>query len=71
MKCNMNLAEVSAFIHMQEQIVGLGSWKCSRGLLVDTDIFRLCGEVPEGVMHITSGCKMLASREYMQRHNNL
>ena len=41
------------------------------GLVVDTDLGRLCGELPEGVMHITSGCKMLATREYMARHNNL
>ena len=37
----------------------------------DTELCRLCGEVPEGVMHITSGCKMLASSEYITRHNNL
>ena len=39
--------------------------------LVLGTLCRLCGEVPEGRMHITSGCKMLASREYMTRHNNL
>ena len=47
------------------------TWKRKRGLVADTDLSRLCGEVPEGVMHITSWCKMLASKEYMTRHNNL
>ena len=45
--------------------------EANRGLVVDTDLCRLCGEVSEGVMHITSGCKMLASREFKTRHNNL
>ena len=39
--------------------------------LVLGTLCRLCGKVPEGRMHITSRCKMLASREYMTRHNNL
>ena len=64
MKCDTNPAKISKIIHMQEQI------KHNRGL-VDTDLSRLCGEVPDGVMHITSGCRMLASREYMTRDNNL
>ena len=42
---------------------------------MNADLCRLCGEVPGGkgggVMHITSGCKMLAAREYMTQHNNL
>ena len=54
MKCDTNPAKISKIIHMQEQR------KRNRGL-VDTDLSRLCGEVPDGVMHITSGCRMLAS----------
>ena len=45
-------------------------WKRNRGLVVNTDLCRLRGEVPEGIMHITSGYKMLASRKYMTWHNN-
>ena len=71
MKCNINPAKVSAIINMQEQMIETRPWKRNRGLVVDTDLCRLCGKVPEGVMHTTSGCKMLASREYMARHNNL
>ena len=70
-KCNINPAKVSAIINMQEQMIETRAWKCNKGLVVDTDLCKLWGEVPEGVMHITSGCKMLASRKYMTRHNNL
>ena len=38
---------------------------------MDTDLCKLCGKVPGGVMHITSGCKMLASKKYMTWYNNL
>ena len=64
MKCNINPAKV-IIINMQEQMIETIAWKRNRGLVVDTDLCRLCGEVPERVMHITSGCKMLASREYI------
>ena len=71
MKCNINPAKVNAIINMQEQMIETRAWKRNRVLVVDTELCRLCGEVPEGVMHITSRCKMLASREYMTRLNNL
>ncbi|XP_055368940.1 uncharacterized protein LOC129604854 [Betta splendens] len=32
---------------------------------------RLCKEAPETVQHITAGCKMLAGKAYMERHNQL
>ena len=70
-KCSINPAKVSAIINMREQITETRAWKRNRGLVVDTDLCKLSGKVPGGVMHITSGCKMLASREYMTRHNNL
>ncbi|TWW62748.1 hypothetical protein D4764_04G0013950 [Takifugu flavidus] len=31
---------------------------------------RLCGDVPD-VQHITAGCKMLAGKAYMERHNQV
>ena len=31
---------------------------------------NLCGSYQETVHQIVAGCKMLASREYLQRHNN-
>ena len=46
MKCNINPAKVSAIINMQEQIIEARAWKRNSGLVVDTDLCRLCGEVP-------------------------
>ena len=71
MKCTLNPVKVSFIITMQEQVIETRSWKRKKGILVDSDLCRLCGEVSAGFMHIPSGCKMLASREYMTRHNNL
>ena len=71
MKCNINPAKVSTIINMQEQMIETRAWKHSRGLVVYTGLCRLCGKVPEGVMRITSVCKMLVSREYMTRHSIL
>ena len=71
MKCNINPAKVSTIIKMQEQIIETRAWKHNRRLVVDTDLCRLCSEVPDRVMHITSGCKILVSREYMTQHSNL
>ena len=68
---NINPVKVSAIINLQEQIIKTRAWKSNKGLVVDTEFCRLCSEVPERVMHIISGCKMLASREYLTRHNNL
>ena len=31
---------------------------------------RLCGSYQDTVHHMVAGCKMLAGREYLQRHNN-
>ncbi|TWW53461.1 uncharacterized protein LOC130519722 [Takifugu flavidus] len=30
-----------------------------------------CGDAPETVQHITAGCKMLAGKAYMERHNQV
>ncbi|TWW71259.1 hypothetical protein D4764_17G0007420 [Takifugu flavidus] len=32
---------------------------------------RLGGDAPETVQHITAGCKMLAGKAYMERHNQV
>ncbi|XP_055368950.1 uncharacterized protein LOC129604859 [Betta splendens] len=32
---------------------------------------RLCKEAPESIQHITAGCKMLAGKAYMKRHNQV
>ena len=46
-KCSINPAKVSAIINMREQITETRAWKRNRGLVVDTDLCRLCGEVTE------------------------
>ena len=71
MKCNIDPKKVSAIINMQEQMVETRAWKRNRGLAVETDKCRLCGDAVEGVMHLVAGCKMLAAREYLTRHNNV
>jgi len=71
MKCNIDPRKVSAIINMQEQMVETRAWKRNRGIAVVTDKCRLCGEFVEGVLHLVSGCKVLAAREYLNRHNNV
>ena len=71
MKCNMDPKKVSAIINMQEQMVETRAWKRNRGIAVVSDKCRLCGQFVEGVMHLVSGCKCLAAREYLTRHNNV
>ena len=68
MECNINPAKVSMIINMQEQLIEAKAWKCDIDIVMIIDLCRLCCEVP---YHITSGCKMLDSMEYMTRHNNL
>ncbi|TWW62315.1 hypothetical protein D4764_04G0009620 [Takifugu flavidus] len=32
---------------------------------------RLCGDAPETAQHITTGCKMVAGKAYIERHNKV
>ena len=45
--------------------------KKNRGIPVENDMCRLCGQNAESVMHLMSGCKCLAAREYLNRHDNV
>ena len=67
----MDARKVSAIIAMQEQMVETRSWKRNRGMPAENDMCRLCGQNAEGVMHLVSGCKCLAAREYLNRHDNV
>ena len=62
MKCNIYPVKVSAIINMQELMIETRAWKRFRGGYrhVDYVVMFLRGH------HITSGCKMLASKEYIQ-----
>ena len=70
LKCNIDARKVSAIINMQEQMIETRGWKASRGLNVTTENCRLCDAHKETVMHILSGCKVLAGSDYLKRHNN-
>ena len=37
---------------------------------INSDMCRLCGKSVEGVIHLVSGCQVLAGNEYLDRHNN-
>ena len=53
---------------MIEQMVETRAWKKVRGL-TENSLCRLCKEQPETMQHLLAGCKMLASSEYVARHN--
>ena len=69
MKCNLSPSKVSAILTMQEQMVETKAWKKNRQLEQD-DMCRLCGKSKEGVIHLLSGCTVLAGTEYVSRHND-
>ena len=73
-KCNiwleqhLTLRKTSAIMSMLEQMVEVRAWKEVRGLTENSQC-RLCKEQRETVQHLLAGCKMLASSEYLARHN--
>ena len=75
-KCNIwleqNLAprKTSVIIPIIEQMVETRVGKDVRGLTENSQC-RLCKEQRETVQHLLAGCKMLASSEYMARHNRV
>ena len=63
LECNIDARDarkVIVIINMQEQMIETRGWKASRGLNVTTENCRLCDAYKETVMHILSGCKVLA-----------
>ena len=60
-------ARKTAIMSMIEQMVETRAWKEVRGLTENSNC-RLCKE-RETVQHLLAGCKMLASSEYLARHN--
>ena len=51
-----------------EEMVETRAWKEFKGLTENSQC-RLCKEQRETVQHLLAGCKMLASSEYLARHN--
>lgn len=63
--------ETEGFIHaIQDQVVPTRSYlKHIQGADVETEMCRLCGRASESIQHISSGCSVLAARDYVTRHN--
>ena len=55
---------------MLEQMVWTRVWTALRGVEVESEICRLCVDKREIVHHLLASCKVLASNEYVRRHNN-
>ena len=70
LECNIDARKVSAIINMQEQMIETRGWKANRGLNVTKENCRLCDGHKETVIHILSGCKVLAGSDYLKRRNN-
>ena len=64
---NSTPGKSSAIMLMIDQIVETRAWKKIGGLTQNSQ-FRLCKK-QETVKHVLAGCKMLASNEYLGRHN--
>ena len=73
-KCNIWLEQnltprkASVIMSVIEQMVEARAWKEVRGVTENRQC-RLYQEQRETVQHLLAGCKMLASSEYLARHN--
>ncbi|XP_044760844.1 uncharacterized protein LOC123318291 [Coccinella septempunctata] len=57
---------------IQDQVVPTRSYlKNIAGQHLTTDLCRKCGQGREHIQHVTSGCSILAPREYTDRHNQM
>ncbi|MXP61693.1 hypothetical protein [Pantoea sp. Taur] len=64
--------ETEGFIlAIQDQVVATNAYRkyiCKEEIC---DRCRLCKNAAESIQHVTSGCQMLAGKEYLLRHNNV
>ena len=73
-KCNIQLGQnlkprkTSAILSITEKMAETRAWKELTGLTENSQC-RLCKEERQIVQYIFAGCKMLASSEYLVRHN--
>ena len=65
---NLTPGKTASVMTILEQMIETKSWKASRGLAKCSKC-RLCGQKRETVEHLLAGCKVLASSEYLTRHN--
>ncbi|CAH0721715.1 unnamed protein product, partial [Brenthis ino] len=60
------------FIAIQDQIIKTRNY--SKYIIkesIETDLCRLCHQNKETIDHITGACKILATKEYIKRHDNV
>ena len=65
---NLNPGKVASIMSMLEQMIETRAWKKARGL-TESGECRLCHQYSETIEHLVAGCKILASSEYLTRHN--
>ena len=70
LKQNLTPRKTSSIMSQLEKMVETRAWKEVRGLTENSQ-WRLCKEQRETVQHLLAGCKMLASSEYLARHNRV
>ncbi|KAI5720846.1 hypothetical protein M8J77_025714 [Diaphorina citri] len=65
------MPETEGFIHaIQDQVMKTRNYiKYIMKQDVENEMCRLCNQITESIQHLTSGCKVLAPKEYLNRHN--
>ncbi|KAL1448252.1 hypothetical protein WDU94_013956 [Cyamophila willieti] len=65
------MPETEGFIHaIQDQVMKTRNYiKHIMKQNIENEMCRLCNVVTESIQHLSSGCKVLAPREYLNRHN--
>ena len=65
---NLNGRKTSLIMKILEQMVETRSWKAARGLVQDGRC-RVYHERDQTIEYLVAGCKVLANREYLSRHD--
>ncbi|KAI5727410.1 hypothetical protein M8J77_001977 [Diaphorina citri] len=65
------MSETEGFIHaIQDQVIKTRNYmRHIMKVNIETDLCRLCNRVTESIQHLSSGCTVLAPKEYTNRHN--
>ncbi|KAL1448091.1 hypothetical protein WDU94_000031, partial [Cyamophila willieti] len=65
------MLETEGFINaIQDQVIKTRNYiRYIMKVHIDTDLCRLCNRVTESIQHLSSGCSILAPKEYLNRHN--
>ncbi|KAL1448104.1 hypothetical protein WDU94_000023 [Cyamophila willieti] len=65
------MLETEGFINaIQDQVIKTRNYiRYIMKVHIDTDLCRLCNRVTESIQDLSSGCSILAPKEYLNRHN--